>query len=66
MLDALPALADYERAGGGRALEAARAAEPAAVIDVVERRGPARPRRGGFPTGTKWQTIVAAGRGSRR
>ena len=51
MLAPLPALADYERAGGGRALEASRAAEPAAVIDAVIAAG-LRGRGGaGFPTG---------------
>ena len=60
---ALPALADYERAGGGRALEAARAAEPAAVIDTVIAAG-LRGRGGaGFPTGQKWQTIVQQAEG---
>jgi NADH:ubiquinone oxidoreductase subunit F (NADH-binding) len=50
-------LADYERAGGGRALEAARRAEPEAVIATVEDAG-LRGRGGaGFPTGTKWRTV---------
>ena len=56
--DALTNLAEYEAGGGGRALEAARASEPVAVIDVVESAG-LRGRGGaGFPTGVKWRTVA--------
>jgi NADH-quinone oxidoreductase subunit F len=49
----------YAAAGGGRALDAARRIEPAAVIDEVEAAG-LRGRGGaGFPTGAKWRTIAA-------
>lgn len=51
-------LADYVDAGGGRGLEAARAAGGEAVIAALEASG-LRGRGGaGFPTGTKWRTVV--------
>jgi NADH:ubiquinone oxidoreductase subunit F (NADH-binding) len=54
-------LAAYEQLGGGRALKAARAVEPVAVIDTVEASG-LRGRGGaGFPTGTKWRTVAGLG-----
>lgn len=54
-------LSDYEARGGGQALEAARASEPVAVIEVVEASG-LRGRGGaGFPTGTKWRTVAGMG-----
>ncbi|MEA2843094.1 MAG: NADH-quinone oxidoreductase subunit, partial [Actinomycetota bacterium] len=59
VLDAAPVetLADYVTAGGGKALEMARKAEPEGVIGAVERSG-LRGRGGaGFPTGTKWRTV---------
>src|SRR3546814_1268076 len=56
-------LADYDRAVGGEALAAARAAECLTIIDVVSDSG----RRGrggaGFPTGTKWRTVSEMGGG---
>src|SRR3546814_16688470 len=56
-------LADYERAGGGEALAAARAAECLTIIDVVSDSG-LRGRGGaGFPTGTKWRTVSEMGGG---
>jgi NADH:ubiquinone oxidoreductase subunit F (NADH-binding) len=63
VLDAEPVddLAAYEAAGGGRALEAARAVEPLALIETVEAAG-LRGRGGaGFPTGTKWRTVAGLG-----
>ena len=54
-------LSDYEAVGGGKALEAARASEPVAVIEVVEASG-LRGRGGaGFPTGVKWRTVAGMG-----
>ena len=62
VLDAEPvaSLSDYlERAGGGRALEAARRLGPAAIIDEVDASG-LRGRGGaGFPTGRKWRSVAA-------
>src|SRR3546814_9415424 len=56
-------LADYERAGGGEALAAARAAECLTIIDVVSDSG-LRGRGGaGFPPGTKWRTVSEMGGG---
>jgi NADH:ubiquinone oxidoreductase subunit F (NADH-binding) len=53
-------LAGYEAGFGGQALAAARAVEPAAVIDAIDAAG-LRGRGGaGFPTATKWQTVAAA------
>jgi NADH-quinone oxidoreductase subunit F len=52
-------LDEYLAAGGGRALAAARRVEPEALVAEVEASG-LRGRGGaGFPTGTKWRTIVA-------
>jgi NADH:ubiquinone oxidoreductase subunit F (NADH-binding) len=49
----------YRDAGGGRALEAARALSAADVIAVVDEAG-LRGRGGaGFPTGRKWSTVAA-------
>jgi NADH-quinone oxidoreductase subunit F len=54
-------LADHQALGGGKALEAARASEPVAVIEVVEASG-LRGRGGaGFPTGAKWRTVAGMG-----
>jgi NADH-quinone oxidoreductase subunit F len=51
-------LDEYLAAGGGRALEAARRVEPEALVAEIEASG-LRGRGGaGFPTGTKWRTIV--------
>jgi len=59
--DVIPDLAAYEQMGGGQALTAARAAEPVAVIELVEASG-LRGRGGaGFPTGTKWRTVAGLG-----
>ena len=53
-------LAAYLAARGGVGLEAARSAEPGAVIAELEASG-LRGRGGaGFPTGTKWRTVVEA------
>jgi NADH-quinone oxidoreductase subunit F len=61
VLDAEPVttLSDYiGRAGGGRALEAARRLGPAAIIDEVDASG-LRGRGGaGFPTGRKWRSVA--------
>ena len=50
-------LADYERTGGWKGLERARALAPQAVLDEVKTSG-LRGRGGaGFPAGIKWQTV---------
>ena len=55
----VPSLAAYVAGGGGRGLEAARAAGPEAVIAAIADAG-LRGRGGaGFPTGTKWATVAA-------
>src|SRR4051812_37714018 len=52
-------LAAWLEAGGGKALEAARAVEPSALIDTIEAAG-LRGRGGaGFPTAIKWRTVAA-------
>src|SRR5688572_23563728 len=49
----------YIAAGGGEALSAARRVDPANVIDALERSG-LRGRGGaGFPTATKWSSVLA-------
>jgi NADH:ubiquinone oxidoreductase subunit F (NADH-binding) len=54
-------LQDHVAHGGGQALDAARAAGPEALIATLEAAG-LRGRGGaGFPTGTKWRTVAAAG-----
>lgn len=64
VLDPVPtrSLDDYvDLGGGGKALAAARGAEPVAVIEVLEASG-LRGRGGaGFPTGTKWRTVAGMG-----
>jgi NADH-quinone oxidoreductase subunit F len=63
VLDAAPvtSLASWGDLGGGKALEAARASEPLALIEVLEASG-LRGRGGaGFPTGTKWRTVAGMG-----
>jgi len=58
--DAVTSMGAYTARGGGRALDAARASEPAALIDLIEESG-LRGRGGaGFPTGTKWRTVAGS------
>jgi formate dehydrogenase iron-sulfur subunit len=53
-------LAAYAATGGWKGLQAARGMEPQAVVDAVKASG-LRGRGGaGFPTGIKWQTVLAA------
>ena len=50
-------LAEYEAAGGGKGLTAAKAVEPETIIEELAASG-LRGRGGaGFPTGQKWRTI---------
>jgi NADH-quinone oxidoreductase subunit F len=52
-------LAEYVALGGGDALRSARLVEPLAIVDVIVESG-LRGRGGaGFPTGTKWQSVLA-------
>lgn len=56
-------LDDYVAGGGGVGLEAARQLGPRAVVDALKRSG-LRGRGGaGFPTGTKWETVVSSSAG---
>jgi NADH:ubiquinone oxidoreductase subunit F (NADH-binding) len=58
-------LVDHEQRGGGRGLTAARAVDPAVVIETIEASGLRGRGGGGFPTGRKWRTIAEfASRGS--
>ena len=52
-------LAGYLKARGGRGLDAARALDPAAIIQVIADSG-LRGRGGaGFPTARKWATVAS-------
>ena len=52
-------LAEYLVRGGGEALRAARLVEPSAIIDTIGESG-LRGRGGaGFPTATKWRSVLA-------
>lgn len=54
-------LPDYVQLGGGRALENVKNATPSEVIEELARSG-LRGRGGaGFPTGTKWRSILKGG-----
>ena len=55
----VPNLADYVASGGGEALVAARSIDGEAVIRTIEDSG-LRGRGGaGFPTATKWRSVLA-------
>ena len=61
VLDEYPVgnMADYLGRGGGVALHAARLVEPNDIVDVIAESG-LRGRGGaGFPTATKWQSVLA-------
>ncbi len=52
-------LSEYVRRGGGDALRAARLVEPTDLVDVIAESG-LRGRGGaGFPTATKWRSVLA-------
>ena len=58
-------LDEYVRRGGGEALRAARLVEPMAIVDVIAESG-LRGRGGaGFPTATKWGSVLANASGVR-
>lgn len=57
----IPSLVDYAYGGGGRALRRLQDATPEEIIDELTRAG-LRGRGGaGFPTGTKWRSILRGG-----
>lgn len=56
-------LSEHVHLGGGRGLEAARRVDPAEVIAAVSASGLRGRGGGGFPTGTKWSTVVEYGVG---
>ncbi len=57
--DPIRSLAEYQAAGGGRALRAAGQVGPGTLIDEIDASG-LRGRGGaGFPTGRKWRTVAA-------
>jgi NADH-quinone oxidoreductase subunit F len=56
-VEPIASLAEYERIGGGRGLDAGRRLGPAGVIQELSAAG-LRGRGGaGFPTGRKWETV---------
>lgn len=56
--DPCVSLGDYIANGGGEALRNARACDPTSIVEAVERSG-LRGRGGaGFPTATKWRSIL--------
>ena len=58
-------LDEYTRRGGGEALRAARLVEPRDLVDVIADSG-LRGRGGaGFPTATKWRSVLANASGVR-
>src|SRR4051812_11405257 len=57
----LETCADYEAAGGGKAIARARELGPEATIAEVERSGLRGRGGGGFPTGRKWRSVRNAG-----
>jgi NADH-quinone oxidoreductase subunit F len=60
VLDPAPveSLDAYVATGGGTGLEAARSVEPEAVISTISDAGLRGRGGGGFPTGTKWATVL--------
>jgi NADH-quinone oxidoreductase subunit F len=63
LLERFSTLEAYLSAGGGKGLERARSLEAEAVVELLSRSG-LRGRGGaGFPTGTKWGSVLAAGGG---
>lgn len=59
--DPIASLADYQAAGGGLGLEAARRLGVKATIDEIEASGLRGRGGGGFPTGVKWRTVAEHG-----
>jgi len=53
-------LAGYRESGGYRALEAARAMTPEALLDIIDASGLAGRGGAGFPTGRKWRAVREA------
>jgi NADH:ubiquinone oxidoreductase subunit F (NADH-binding) len=51
-------LSDHTDRGGGRGLQAARAVAPDVVIDELAASGLRGRGGGGFPTGTKWRSVL--------
>src|SRR5688500_6930256 len=58
LIEPRASLDDYVAAGGGRGLERAHSLSPEQVVDVVTKSGLRGQGGAGFPTGTKWRSVL--------